>query len=427
MWIPYLDSRHLQSRQDPNTSNQGGDKNTSFIIGATVIVFIISSFVVTFTVLRALRRRDYSPKLLPGKYLKQKWKNWNPGKAYGQVPGGSTPDRNQDTSYNPVTTVSSEMNTTSGLRRDSSIRSVITLPAYSVTPKPTEQVIAREGERAGMDVVVEFPETADEEESRREEQMEALYQIRLRRRREIEAREERRRERREARNRGDLARLEELRRESVRRHSGDTNNANSPAPSAATMLAEHRSRSRQRRISSVSYADLGQVRHDGSRLRANSADSDQAPLLDSAGAMGTEARPSLSSSRTNSHFRGDSGSSMMSASTGGSDTDTLNPVVSQSSTGTGVTEHDEVDVGASQIPPPPDYEEVGLGDAPPYESPTSERRPAIPQLGPIANIPAIHIDVATPLTATPNTPRFPPVRDSEDSTRSDHESVSGHQ
>ncbi|KAJ9409456.1 hypothetical protein DTO045G8_2811 [Paecilomyces variotii] len=419
MWIPHLDYQHLQPRQSQNS-----DKNTSLIVGVTVIVFVISSCVVTYTVLRALRKRDYEPKLLPGKYLKQKWKNWNPGKTYGQVSGGSTPDRNQDTSYNPVTTVNSEMRSTNAPRRDSSIRSVITLPAYSVTPKPTEQVIAREGERAGMDVVVEFPETAEEEESRRESQMEALYQIRLRRRRELEAREERRRERREARSRGDLARLEELRRESIRRRSED---ASSPTPSAAAMLAEQRSRSRQRRISSVSYAALGQVRHDGSRLRANSADSDQAPLLDSAGAMGTEARPSLSSSRTNSHFRGDSGSSMMSGSTGGSDSDTLNPVVSRISAGPGASEQDEVDVGESEIPPPPDYEEVGLGDAPPYESPTSERRPGIPQLAGIANIPAIHIDVATPLTATPNTPRFPPVRESEDSTQSDHESIHDHQ
>ena len=69
--------------------------------------------------------------------------------------------------------------------RNTSVRSVMTLPAYSQAPKETEQVIGREGERAGMDTVVEFPEDPAEEEARREEEMESLYQIRQARRQEV--------------------------------------------------------------------------------------------------------------------------------------------------------------------------------------------------------------------------------------------------
>ncbi len=169
--------------------------------------------------------------------------------------------------------------------RNTSVRSVMTLPAYSQAPKESEQVIGREGERAGMDTVVEFPETVDEEEARRDDEMESLYQIRLARRREVAEREQRRQERREARARGDFERLEELRLQS--RIRADAANAGSTTDlSAATMLAEHQSRGRDRRVSSVSYADVGHVRHDGSRLRANSEDSERGGLLDGAAPMG---------------------------------------------------------------------------------------------------------------------------------------------
>ena len=66
----------------------------------------------------------------------------------------------------------------------------MTLPPYSYSPKPTEQILGREGERAGMDIVAEFPGTADEEENRREDEMESLYQIRQARRQEIADSEE---------------------------------------------------------------------------------------------------------------------------------------------------------------------------------------------------------------------------------------------
>lgn len=185
-----------------------------------------------------------------------------------------------------------------GIDRNTSIRSVMTLPAYSQDPKATEQVIGREGERAGMDVVIEFPETVDEEENRREEQMESLYQIRLARRTENAEREARRQRRRELRAAGDWAGLDQMRRESRARADEAASLANMLTTSAATLIAEHQSRERERRVSSVSYADVGQVRHDGSRLRANSAESDNLPLLDSAASMADarSSRVSLGSS-----------------------------------------------------------------------------------------------------------------------------------
>jgi hypothetical protein len=53
---------------------------------------------------------------------------------------------------------------------------------------------------------------------------------------------------------------------------------------ATAMIAEHQSRNRDRRVSSVSYADLGVARHDGTRIRANSNESER-PLLDSAASI----------------------------------------------------------------------------------------------------------------------------------------------
>lgn len=358
-------------------------------------VVFLASCILFYLILRTLRQKNYSPKLLPGKFLKERWNKWNPGIPYTQVSGGSPPNRNEETGYRGAAGAASGTNS-NGVHRDTSLRSIITLPAYSPEPKPTEQIIAREGERGGMDVVLEFPETAEEEEARREEQMEALYQIRLQRRREIAEREARRRERMEARARGDYARLEELRREHTR-----NNNGSSTTLTSAMMLAEHRSRGRERRISSVNYAELGHVRHDGSRIRANSADSDNRPLLDTAGAVGMDGngRPSVSSARTGrtaTRSRGNSASTVVSAST--------------------TSEHDDGDVGALHLPPP-DYEQLNWEEAPPYESVVVERsEQGPPQLPDIADIPTIRIDAATPAPSntTADTPATPVQREQQE-------------
>ena len=166
--------------------------------------------------------------------------------------------------------------------RHASIRSIMTLPSYSADVREHEQVIGREGERAGIDTVVEYPEDEQEEEARREEEMESLYRIRVRRREERTAREERRRLRREARSRNDRDALEALRQESQRARSGG--DGSREEISATQLLEEHRNQQRGRRMASVDYAEVGVARHDGSRLRANSNESDR-PLLSSAASM----------------------------------------------------------------------------------------------------------------------------------------------
>jgi hypothetical protein len=157
----------------------------------------------------------------------------------------------------------------------------MTLPAYNPDPHQSEQVLGREGERGGIDVVVEFPEMEADEERLREQEMEALYQVRLARRRENEEREERRRLRREARERGDWVALREL--QSRARTSSTASNGRS----VEELRAEHDriKKERQRAVSSVSYGDLGVARHDGTRLRANSMESEREGLLGDAASI----------------------------------------------------------------------------------------------------------------------------------------------
>lgn len=264
-------------------------------------------------------------------------------------------------------------------QRGQSIRSIITLPSYSRLPKEEEQVIAREGEREGMDMVVEFSETNEEEENRRETEMESLYQIRLRRREELAERDERRRLRREARVAGDTARLQQLSRDSIAARE-----ANANRPTASAMLAEHQARGRHRRISSVTYADIGHVRHDGSRIRANSNDSDQRPLLDTTRqstqsilTMHSQARSSVS------------GISTLSASVHSGDDDTP---PSESAVEDG-------DISTAHIPPP-SYDYDDWGEAPAYESPIASTRGEVEHALLSQTLPQIRIDTASPANST---------------------------
>jgi hypothetical protein len=256
---------------------------------------------VLYMILVRLRAQNRKPKYIPTSFLKERWRSWVPRTTYGQVFSNQrTYDQSRNlsttnTSYNPTSNDTEETAATAaaaaGVDRNTSVRSVMTLPVYSQSPKETEQVIGREGERAGMDTVVEFPEDPAEEEARREEEMESLYQIRQLRRQEVAEREQRRQERREARARGDWARLDELTQESRARAErarlgGTAANASSTSVSAASLLAEHQSRERDRKVSAVTYASLGHVRHDGTRVRANSEESERGALLSSAAPMG---------------------------------------------------------------------------------------------------------------------------------------------
>jgi len=132
-----------------------------------------------------------------------------------------------------------------------------------------------------MDNVIELPETLEDEEMRREDEMESLYQIRLARRIEAAEREARRQARREARQRGDVQTLADIRRRAE--EAADLS-------VSQLLIAEHQAANRDRRVSSVAYGDLGVARHDGTRLRANSAESDNHPLLDSAASISGQSR-----------------------------------------------------------------------------------------------------------------------------------------
>ncbi|KAA8648960.1 hypothetical protein EYZ11_005363 [Aspergillus tanneri] len=399
MYIPpqsgRLDARQYEVGLDKRQNNSGS-KNNIVIICAACISFTVAFILMMYFALRALRRMNCRPKYIPGKYLKDKWNRWPVGPAYGQVPDS----QEGNNAHNNTSGRGSEMNTNSAVRRDTSVRSVITLPAYSSSPKPTEQVIAREGERGGMDVVLEFPETADEEEARREELMDSLYQIRQQRRQEQAEREARRQERREARARGDYIRLEQLRMQSrARTQSRASVNGSNTNLTAVLATVEQQSRGRDRRISSVSYAALGQVRHDGSRVRARSPDSDRHPLLSNTDSINTEGPDRSSGSMLMSvHSRGESYSSMQSTP---SETDALTRHHSQ--TPSDHSAGQEGDVGSLSIPPP-DYEHLDWGDAPPYESPVLDRGERPPQLRELTPLPTIQIDMASPASNTPTTP-----------------------
>lgn len=339
----------------------------------------------------------------------------------------------------------------------------MTLPAYSRSVRENERVLAREGERDGIDVVIEAPETEMEEETRRDEEMESLYQIRLQRRQEVEEREDRARRRREARLRGDHAELERIRQERVLAHE------QREAAGAAAMIAEHQQRTaeRDRRVSSVVYASLGVARHDGTRIRANSNESDR-PLLDSAASIsgGDNLRPWSTQDTYSTHHRNRSqNGSFASASDDGDGLETVDiserppfgrsgsdfeiVTLNQSRSRNNSTAHSpaggrsrastntgpvrpSIDTGRASsdlghaIPSvdPPSYDAEGFEEAPPYTSPIEQRAPrtmdrlvtgversrsrsanGAPLLPEIGRLPSIRIGEPTPIE--PHRPTFP--------------------
>ncbi|KAK8196024.1 hypothetical protein M8818_007176 [Zalaria obscura] len=151
-------------------------------------------------------------------------------------------------------------------------------------------------------------------------------------------------------------------------------------------LPDHQARPRDRRVSAVSYGDLGVARHDGSRVRANSNESDSRPLLDAAGAL-AEPLPPLDADLADIPIPG---------------------------------------------PDPPQYDTMGFEEAPPYESPVRDRaqqaqpipsievQPAIsaPQLPVIERLPSLRITEATPVE--PRRHEFPVLSD-RNATREDAE------
>lgn len=203
-------------------------------------------------------------------------------------------------------------------------------------------------------MVIEFPETVDEEEFRRDEEMEALYQVRLARRRENEEREERRRLRREARERGDYVALREIQ---ARARAASSTSA---SQTVEELRAEHTriKNERQRAVSSVSYGDLGVARHDGTRIRANSQDSERTGLLGDAASM------AASSHR---HRRDRSASSVLSINTDNSDNDVPSPRHNRSRAGSRVSQGRPSGEGAGSSPEMVEHEDIPSHSPPEYE------------------------------------------------------------
>ncbi|TQV96942.1 hypothetical protein IF1G_04182 [Cordyceps javanica] len=254
----------------------------------------------------------------------------------------------------------------SSVDRHTSVRSVMTLPAYRPEASNNEQVLGRAGDRDGVDVIVDLP-TEEQEETLRDEEMEALYQIRNLRRQQIVEREQRRVEREEARARNDRAALADIRQRSriAREQILASNETISELRQDATRAQGQRVRS----VSTVSYGDLGVARHDGSRVRASSNDSERMGLLADAASIGEAQPESL-------HHRNRSVTSFMSADSGppspaySRENSTPGPSAANSGSGGGGGGGDSPLAGSSpdlvEVPldfggedrPPPGYDEA---------------------------------------------------------------------
>jgi hypothetical protein len=195
----------------------------------------------------------------------------------------------------------------------------------------------------------------------REREMSTLYQIREARRRAQIEREEHRRQREEAAARNDSAALRELR---ANRPRG---NSNREQIREMREEVERIKENRQRSVSSVSYAGLGITHHDGSRVRANSNESERMGLLSDAASMAATSRAGASSPQP-SHLRGRSASSIISLDsdmpspgltrTNGSGSNTPRASIGGTRAGSS-PELVEADLG-DEIMRPPEYEDVPL-------------------------------------------------------------------
>ncbi|EKD12579.1 uncharacterized protein L3040_005172 [Drepanopeziza brunnea f. sp. 'multigermtubi'] len=262
-----------------------GETNTAVLISVMAVLGAVCALTIGFILLRKMRLKHKNPKYVPTPFLKNAWQRWNPSiRPYST---GAT-ESLEPISRNGSNQASATVHAATGavVDRAASVRSVMTLPAYRANALTNERVLGREGERGGIDVVVEFPEAPEEEEERREEEMEALYQVRLARRRENEEREERRRLRREARERGDYVALRAMAASARAAHGA------SAGQTVEELRAEHEriKKERQKPVAAVAYGDLGVARHDGTRIRANSVDSEHQGLLGDAASIATTSR-----------------------------------------------------------------------------------------------------------------------------------------
>ncbi|KAI0193492.1 hypothetical protein F4808DRAFT_357332 [Astrocystis sublimbata] len=360
----------LSSRQEPgllplNRRDNDSDNAQSKLIVVIVLIIAIIIFASAgflFLRRRANQRRNYTQanSLEPYSGTTQ---NGNRRAASGGLTGVSETNRNS---------------TTSNMNRNPSGRSIMTLPPYKFAAPEGERVIGRAGERDGIDVILELP-SDEQHEALRDQEMNTMYEIRQLRRQQHAEREERQRLTTEARNRGDMATLEDLR--IARRRAANDDSAIEQLREAQGQIRS----TRERAVSSVSYHDLGVAKHDGSRIRANSTESERVGLLSDAASMAASTRsPSGLSNRrgsdlgvigidsrspsAQSHHRMHSVGSVVSISNNGD----ASPPSGATTPRLGSSFHTragsspeiitEADLGDSSMPPP-DYEDLSLDDA----------------------------------------------------------------
>ncbi|EPS42144.1 hypothetical protein H072_3821 [Dactylellina haptotyla CBS 200.50] len=345
-----------------SSSSSGGLNMTSAQSGIVITIVAIIGVVIfaflSYVALKSLRLRYKDPKYLPGSWLKKKWENWD---VVGYRAAGNGNNSNQ-ARLNRVARSRANIEINRALDRQNSVRSVITLPPYrEMAEMDLERTIGREGERDGLDTITQFPETADEEESRREERMQAMYELRLQRRAQRAAREARERGRG-----GSVASVDTTSATSTQNNNSNNNNNNGSSVSLTAMDMEAggsgRTASeltaailndRTRRLSEVSYGEVGYARHDGSRVR--NASSNRNP-------SGSDSQPLLADNASGAGRRSRAGSMLSLDTTGSAGRQSVDRRDSAEMLTGG-------DIGQTRLPP--SYDGLEWGDAPPYMSPVS--------------------------------------------------------
>ncbi|TLS28775.1 hypothetical protein PpBr36_00325 [Pyricularia pennisetigena] len=385
-----LGKMHIKRAQTNDV--HGLNNSTAYIVAAIICGIVVLG--ILWILVRSLRARHPEPKYIPTPFLKGLWTRWTPSNLNYQRPAAGSDNRWGDASRNrsPAGPAGGNSNSqdgrepmrsspgaTAAVDRHASIRSIMTLPAYRTKANEGEEVLGVAGERDGIDVVVEMP-TAEQEEALRDEEMDALFQIRQARRRQMAEREERYARREQARTANDAVAMR-----AIRHEAREARAQNSEEIEALRVVQEQTKLARQRAVSAVSYAGIGEVRHDGTRARANSQESERTGLLSDAASIAVSSRPSTSLSARTLSSQGrqrsaselsidtarsrpvspgfPTGGSTVSRSSSRSVTPTVTPRrMSHAGSSPELIDAAEADLGEGGTLPP-DYEEINISDA----------------------------------------------------------------
>jgi hypothetical protein len=231
--------------------------------------------------------------------------------------------------------------------------------------------------------------------------MSTLYQVRLARSRQNEEHTEYRQLRREARQRDGTSEAEGLRRQA--REAREASQRHAQEVEELRREHERIKNTRQRAVSSVSYDGLGVARADGTRIRANSIESERMGLLSDAASIAPSARSVSGGGPSFLHQRVASVGSVISLDDERSPPATPNPNIDGSSysiaslgrarsrsrgNSAGHTTPragsspemiyaEEADIGEADMPlhPPPGYEDVNVDELSPQNTRSGAQSP----------------------------------------------------